>query len=737
MSANKWNKAEIWAWYLSEKVEKYKLGQKKTDKAEDKYNIRLRAVINGDRLIIGLWQGCKGERLGVYYLTVGSSSNVCCDGVNWHTGKLEYIPLGGYSAWGYTYNYQFRFISGEKEAEAWIKAKFGSIVSGCCNYDVVDYVGRIESTTSSRRRIAGIKRKQERINSWLKELPPYPSDLLDFVDNTVFDGLHYAFEIEKGTKKKPKKAYVCSVCKGEFEYKDVKHAKYYDCPLCGAKVRCDKRSLDHLLSSRITLIQPFRDIEGKSCPAKREMYVSKRFDLDGERVFVTEGSVAILTGNRHLENGKEIFFFDSGVWTDKNTWMFQHSKSYCYPDVSALEGTAYDIRTVEAAAKKGWYLQYNNLLQYFDEPRMEYLVKGDFYGLVYDITTIYSVDHLMKGNDIKSVLGLDGQGVARLRQSGGGVAYLQWLRAAFMCGYKLPEKTIRYFCKKRIIPTEVAVPLNSGASPEKVANYIEKQAKLCKLPVNHIVITWRDTLNMQGTYVKGGGSYTLFPKNLKRRHAELCGIRDIELHKKELASKLKTIDKHISGIAKEVRGIEEKYPTVSEVCESVKKTFEWSDGSYSVIVPEGVQDVLVEGHLLGHCIARPKHDGTYLYFERIEERESYVCFLRKNENLLSPWYTMEVEPDGSIRQLRTFGDDEGVDRDEAKAFLKKWRRTVKSRLGKTELRAAEVSREKRLQEFAELRKNQNKIYNGKLKGMLLADVLEADFAEFNSDAETA
>ena len=739
MSANKWTKAEIWDWYISEKVKKYKLGRKKSDKADDKYNIRMRAVINGDRLIIGLWQGCKGERIGVYYLTAGSSSNVCCDGVNWHTGKLEYIPLGGYTQWGYTYKYQFRLISGGKDAEAWLKAKFCNVISGRCNYDVEDYIDLIESTTSRRRRVAGIKRKKERINSWLKELPPYPSDLLDFVDNTVFGGLHYAFEIEKGTKKKLKKAYVCSVCKGEFEYKDSKHAKYYNCPLCGAKVRCDKRSREHLLSSRITLIQPFYDREGKLCPAKREMYVSKRFNLEGEKSFVTEGSVSILTGSRYLENGKEIFFFDSGEWTDKNTWGFQHSKSYCYPDVSALEGTAYDRRAVEAAAKAGWYLQYNNLLQYFNEPRLEYLVKGGFYKLVYDIAGAYSIDHLMKGKDIKSVLGLDGQGVARLRQNGGGILYLQWLRAAFRCGYKLPEKTIQYFCKKNIIPTEVAVPLNNGASPEKVANYIEKQSKLCKLPVNHIVITWRDTLNMQGKYAQGGGSYTLFPKNIEKRHRELCGIRDIELHKAEMQSRLDNIDYHISGMAGEVKAIEERYPGVRAVCENVRSIFEWSDGAYSVLVPSGAQDVLVEGYLLGHCIARPKHDGTYLYFERIEENESFICFLRKNERLNAPWYTMEVEPDGSIRQLRTFGDDEGADRDEAKAFLKKWRREVRSRLGKSELRAAEVSREKRLAEFEELRRGQNKIYNGKLKGMLLVDVLEADFKEFNSEefAETA
>lgn len=734
MSANKWTKKEIWAWYLSEKVEKYKLGRKKSDKADDEYNIRLRAVINGDRLIIGLWQGCRGDRLGVYYLTVGSSSVVSTDGVNWHTGKLEYIPIGGYHYWGSTYNYKYRFVSGEKEAEAWLRHSFGDIVKQYTHYDVTDYIGAVESTTASRRRVAGIKRKRERINGWLGGLPPYPADLLDFVDNTVFGGLHYAFEFES----KGKKIYRCSVCAKDFSSSEMKHAKYYDCPNCGARVRCDKRSTERYLSSRVTLIQPYRDRDGRACPVKREMYVSKRFLGNGEAVHVSEGSVAVLSGRKYLENGKEIFFYDSGEWSDKNTWGFQHSKSYLYPDVSALEGTVYDKRTVEAASRAGWLLNYNNLLKYFDEPRMEYLVKGGFYGIVKDLTTDCSTSHLMPGNDIKSVLGLDGQGVARLRELSGGVNCLAWLRAAFMCGYKISDRVLSYFEKHDVLPNEAATLLNKGVTPERFVNYIEKQRRLAKKSVTDIVITWRDVINMSRDFQLAGGSYTLFPKDLKRRHAELCGIRDIEKHKKEMQSRLDSIDDHVRIIADEVKHIEKTYPSVGAVLERVRSVFEWTDGSYSVIVPSGVQDVLVEGYLLGHCIARPKSDGTYLYFERIEENETYICFLRKNEKLSSPWYTMEVEPDGSIRQLRTFGDDDGdgVDRDEAKAFLKKWRAKVRGRLGKSEVLAASVSREKRLAEFEELRRGGNIIRNGKLAGRLLVEVLEADFKEYN-DEETA
>lgn len=731
MSANKWTKKEIWSWYLSEKVEKYKLGRKKSDKADDKYNIRLRAVINGDRLIIGLWQGCKGDRLGVYYITAGASSVVTTDGLDWHNGKLEYIPIGGYQYWGYTYNYNFRCISGNDEAMYWLKDKFGDRVGKFCNYDLDDYIGAVEATVSRHRRIAGIKRKRERINNWLEDLPPYPADLLDFCDNTVFGGLHYAFEFERNGAK----MYRCSVCAKDFNSSEMKHGKYYDCPLCGAKLRCDKRAIEHHLSSRITLIQQYRDMSGTPYPIKREMFVHKRFIGNGEAVHIQEGSLAVLTGHRYLNNGKEIFFYDSGEWSDKNTWMFQHQKSYCYPDVSALAGTAYDIRSVEAAARAGWFLNFNKLLQYFDEPRMEYLVKGGFYGIVKDLTTDCSTAHLMPGSDIKTVLGLDGQGVARLRQLNGGVVHLAWLRAAFMCGYKLSDRVLNYLAKHSVLTHEAATMLNSGASPEKVVNYIEKQRRLSRSSVRDIVITWRDVINMSGKFQLNGGSYTLFPKDLKKRHRELCGIRDIEQHKSEMKARLDNIDHHVRGIAGEIRDIEKRYPNVGAALDRVRNVFEWSDGEHSVIVPKGVQDILVEGYLLGHCIARPKSDGTYLYFERVEDNETFICFLRKNDALDSPWYTMEVEPDGAIRQLRTFGDDdgEGVDRDVAKAFLKKWRAKVRGRLGKSDVMAAAVSREKRLAEFEELRRGGNIIRTGKLAGRLLVEVLEADFKEYNEE----
>jgi hypothetical protein len=156
--------------------------------------------------------------------------------------------------------------------------------------------------------------------------------------------------------------------------------------------------------------------------------------------------------------------------------------------------------------------------------------------------------------------------------------------------------------------------------------------------------------------------------------------------------------------------------------------YEWGDGIHEVVVPTGAAEIMREGRLLSHCVG-----SSDRYFDRIAAEESYVMFLRHSSDREKPWYTLEVEPGGCIRQLRTIGDAEGEDRAEAKEFLTKWRKEISRRIGTAEREAAAVSREKRLAEFEELRRNGNIIRNGRLAGKLLVDVLEADFKEYNTE----
>ena len=88
-----------------------------------------------------------------------------------------------------------------------------------------------------------------------------------------------------------------------------------------------------------------------------------------------------------------------------------------------------------------------------------------------------------------------------------------------------------------------------------------------------------------------------------------------------------------------------------------------------------------------------------------------------------PYYTMEIEPNGTVRQLRTYYDRQHSDIDAARGFLKEWQQMV------TERRMADVSRVLRAQEFAQMRRDNVIICTGDLAGQKLVDVLTADLME--------
>ena len=127
---------------------------------------------------------------------------------------------------------------------------------------------------------------------------------------------------------------------------------------------------------------------------------------------------------------------------------------------------------------------------------------------------------------------------------------------------------------------------------------------------------------------------------------------------------------------------------------------------------------------LQHCI----HTCDY-YFERINIKESYLLFLRRTGEESAPYYTLEVEPSGNIRQKRTTGDNQNKDFNQAIPFLKKWQKEIKARLTDEDKELGKKSNELRKKELAQLRKDNKTVWNGPLRGKLLAEVLEADFMD--------
>lgn len=173
----------------------------------------------------------------------------------------------------------------------------------------------------------------------------------------------------------------------------------------------------------------------------------------------------------------------------------------------------------------------------------------------------------------------------------------------------------------------------------------------------------------------------------------------------------------------------EEDPALNEILKSLKGKYDYADGTYAVVVPESAQDLLHEGDALHHCINWTDH-----YYEWIVKRESYILFIRKIDQLSVPYYTVEAEPDGTVRQIRTEYNRQKEDFEDISEFMKKWQREIARRLTKSDREKSAASRKFRKQEYEQLRKEQVWIGQGIYEGQLLADILEAGLMEMQEAA---
>lgn len=208
----------------------------------------------------------------------------------------------------------------------------------------------------------------------------------------------------------------------------------------------------------------------------------------------------------------------------------------------------------------------------------------------------------------------------------------------------------------------------------------------------------------------------LMPKDLKAAHDKLITVRDTKRRLERL-----------SEIQKDAVRRSAEHPKVNEILSQIKELYEYSSEDYIIRVPASVADIIVEGEVLGHCVGT--HGSGDRYLERIERKESYILFLRRASAPDAPWYTLEAEPNGTLRQKRTKGDRQDSGLELAMPFLKEWQNEVSARITEKERELAKKSKSARLAEYAEMRRKSLKIARGALAGHLLADVLEADLIE--------
>ena len=343
-------------------------------------------------------------------------------------------------------------------------------------------------------------------------------------------------------------------------------------------------------------------------------------------------------------------------------------------------------------------------------PQFEQIWKADLPQLMEeclkDSSSVRDAIKAPQESSLTKALGIDKQGLGRLRRHNGGCFLLCWLQVEKESGKPISDELLQWFSDQKIKATDLNF-IWGKMNPLQVYNYLLRQAKVCRESARQVLTTWSDYISMAERLGIDTSDEIIYRVNkLRQRHDELVVRCHQEDDKIRAAKVLKD------------------HPEVDRICQSIKEKYEYTGKKYAVVAPSGVLDIIVEGNVLHHCVSSNER-----YWERIERHETYILFLRKTSAPDIPYYTLEVEPDGTVRQKRTKFDRQEADIDKATKFLMEWQQVIAKRLTAGDRKKAADSRVLREQEFDQMRKDNVIIHMGDLAGQRLVDVLTADLME--------
>lgn len=499
----------------------------------------------------------------------------------------------------------------------------------------------------------------------------------------------------------------CSKCKKYVKIENPKHNKETKCPNCKAKATFKAHSKIQTLATPCYVAEIIQKFNGGIVVRSFQQYQKYR------ECKYTDPYIATHEYYRTM-------IFDNGI-VKKYRWDLYKNRFHRWvPDqygeyraktklykrnlthlkkYTMLKRSAIDLwPTLPMQASKYIEVEKGN-------PAVEMLAKIGMFRLAEGLINVRYDKNLLNqdATEISKMLKIDKSRLKRLKEMDGNIYSLYWMQYEKMADTIWPDEMIKDF-GKAMFKTSVFGFLDAPISFVKCHNYLKKQAAMMDESLNQALTTWRDYINMADKLkMNTKCDQIVRPKNLKYAHDELVLIIQQ------------------AGLEKQTKEIEKKWPKVNSQLPKLQK-FEYTKGEYTIVAPKSVLDIVTEGTLLRHCV----HTCDY-YFDRIQKDESYLFFLRRSKQPDMPWYTLEVEPSGNIRQKRTTGDNQNQDFQKAVDFLKKWQKYFQKQLTEEEKRLGEKSNELREENYKNLRKNGNRVWHGKLAGKLLADVLEQDF----------
>ena len=508
-------------------------------------------------------------------------------------------------------------------------------------YDLIDYReterGREMREKTELNRVARVKALMNRI-------PELPEGLREWIDRQETGGENYALKDRETGK------WSCSCCGGSFDKTSLKREdggeilRDHDsviCPCCGTTIRYLSRKQKIDIRTHFACVQP----------VDHEMSVVRHFDAEilchkgrKKAVVINESIRIVLWKKPRLSPPCDIYYQQYGYFDNKSNPANRREYSgYLYDDgiEEAFRDTAYEGwgRLFIQMSAAGLKLNYNWLMAMRENAPFvsvtEMLFRGRFYRLLAETSEHgtywgrYYGTLKLQGKRIEDVFDIkDRQKINRIRDKNGGELMVKWMRWSEKHHEKLSDRVVTWLLQNNIGVSETAWT-KVRMSMEQSMNYFERQRRESYKgkSVKQVISQYEDYMGMCEKLHKDTTDEMVYrPRELKRRHDEAV----LELERRNAELKAEEYSK--------------KFGEAEQVLQTIGDKFEYSGEEYFIMVPKRIVDIVAEGNYLHHCAG-----ATDRYFDRIKQRETYICFLRKTAEPDTPFYTIEVEPGGTIR----------------------------------------------------------------------------------------
>lgn len=527
------------------------------------------------------------------------------------------------------------------------------------------------------------RRKEDYWNSQMERIPSVPDDFAEWADMEGTAEDNFLFYRRRG---KDTEAY-CSRC-GQIYFTGMKmrhcsekerarsKMEYFFCERCRTRLQSKQWEKQKSLDRRGIVILAQR--AGEQI-VFREVVVIKKFRLQ-HTVYgsVWEKKVHLLENLRVFANAQtfeseESYQQRTHQATGKYLWAEAKSSGYyggtfSSRPLSAGYGVPYTRNLREVLTGSGCrpvmgkmfikgsacYMQ-GALMRAARLAYVEYLVRAGLNRLAKEIVEMEWEPADPGATNLKDLLGIDGQQLYLLKKLDGDSRMIEAMWYVTERGEKISEETLEFISRNTVGIDNLEME-RTGMTLQRMVNYIRKQAKAANRSFSQMKAIYRDYLDM-------AEELGMDPTDEIVCHtSKLMEMHDRYAEEKNRAKN----ERDAARVNKQFRGIEKDYQDNAE-------HFAYQKAGLVIMVPRKASEIQEEGRRQHHCVG-----ASDTYIRRMENRESFILFLRQAENLNSPYYTLEVEFDGTIRQ--SYGAyDRKPDFDKVEPILESFTRKIRKR----------------------------------------------------------